>query len=115
MESLHERREIIALRFAKNCLKNENYSKLFPLNNQKHDMTVRNPLKYKIKKANTERLRVSTIPYMQRVLNDDFKKRKKDMFGLNNEFNKSKTRKLQNNSKNLQVNYVNNNDYHCRK
>ena len=115
MESLHERREIIALRFAKNCLKNENYSKLFPINNQKHEMTIRNPLKYEIKKANTERLRVSTIPYMQRVLNDDFKKRKKDMKDLNNELNKSKMRKLENYSKNLQVNYVNYTDYHCRK
>ena len=90
MESLHERREIIALRFAKNCLKNENYSKLFPLKNHKHEMTVRNPLKYKVKKANTERLKVSTIPYMQRVLNDDFKKRKKKRFDLTNELNKSK-------------------------
>ena len=42
-------------------------------------MTVRNPLKYQIKKANTERLKFSTIPYMQRILNDDVKKRKKDM------------------------------------
>ena len=115
LESVHERSETIALRFAKNCLKNENYSKLFPLNNQKHEMNVRNPLKYVIKKANTERLRVSTIPYMQRVLNDYFKKRKKDMKDLNNELNKSKTRKLENYSKNLQVNYVNYTDYHCRK
>ena len=76
---------------------------------------MRNPLKYKVKKANTERLKVSTIPYMQRVLNDDFKKRKKEMFDLNNELNKSKIRKFEKNSKNLQVNYVNNNDYHCRK
>ena len=115
MESLHERREAIALRFAKNCLKNENFSKLFPLNNQKHGMTVRNPLKYQIKKANTERLKVSTIPYMQRILNDEVKKRKKDMMDMNNELSISKTRKLENNSKNLQVNYVNCNDYHCRK
>ena len=115
MESLHERRETIALRFAKNCLKNENFSKLFPLNNQKHEMTVRNPLKYQIKKANTERLKVSTIPYMQRMLNDDVKKRKKEMMDLNNELNKSKTRKVENDSKYLQVNYVSKNDYHCRK
>ena len=93
----------------------ENFSKLFPLNNQKHGMTVRNPLKYKVKKANTERLKVSTIPYMQRVLNDNYKKRKWEMKNLNNELNKSKTRKLEKNSKSLQVNYVSINDYHCRK
>ena len=115
MESLHERRETIALRFATKCLKSENFSKLFPLNNQKHEMTVRNPLKYKVKKANTERFKVSTIPYMQRVLNDNHKKRKWEMEKLNDELNKSKTRKLEKNSKNLQVNYVSNNDYHCRK
>ena len=115
LESLDERRETIALRFAKNCLKNENFSKLFPLNNHKHEMAVRNPLRYQIKKANTERLKVSTIPYMQRVLNDDYKKRKREMSDLNNELNKSKKRKLENNSQNLQVNYVSSNDYHCRK
>ena len=64
MESLDERRETIALRFAKNCLKNENFSTLFPLNNHKHEMAVRNPLRYQIKKANTVRLKVSTIPYI---------------------------------------------------
>ena len=78
-------------------------------------MTVRNPLKYKVKKANTERLKVSTIPYMQRVLNDNYRKRKWEMKNLNNELNKSMTRKLEKNSKSLQVNYVSINDYHCRK
>ena len=69
-------------------------------------MIVRNPLKYKIKKANTERLRVSSITYLQRVLNDNFEKRKKDMKNLNIELKKSKTRKKEANSQNLQVNYV---------
>ena len=78
-------------------------------------MIKRNPLKYQVKKANTQRLKVSTIPYMQRILNDEVNKRKKDMMDINNELSKSKTRKLENNSKNLQVNYVNCNDYHCRK
>ena len=72
---------------------NEIFSKLFPLNNHKHEMAVRNPLRYQIKKANTVRLKVSTIPYMQRVLDDDYRKRK-----------------LENNSQHLQVNYVNNNN-----
>ena len=30
LQSLDERRQMIAMRFANNCLKNENYSKLFP-------------------------------------------------------------------------------------
>ena len=69
-------------------------------------MIKRNPLKYQVKKANTQRLKVSTIPYMQRVLNDNVEKRKKDMKNLNIELKKSKTRKKEANSQNLQVNYV---------
>ena len=38
MESLEERRGLISLKFAKNCLKNENFSKLFPLKRKNHGM-----------------------------------------------------------------------------
>ena len=41
----------IGIKFANNCLKNGNFSKLFPLSNQVHGMNVRNPLKYQINKA----------------------------------------------------------------
>ena len=93
LETLDERREVIGLRFAKNCLKNKNFSKLFPLNSQKHVMKVRNPQKYRINKANTERYKDSSIPYMQRLLNEEIKKRKKDMDELDIELSKSKKRK----------------------
>ena len=114
LQSLEERRQMLAIRFAKNCLKNENYSKLFPLNNPKHGMKVRDPLKYQIKKANTERYKGSSIIYMQRLLNEDHKKRKREMKNLNNELSRSKKLKA-NNSPYLQVNYVSSHDYHCRK
>ena len=114
LQSLDERRQIIAMRFAKNCLKNENYSKLFPLNNPRHGMRVRDPLKYKINKANTERYKRSSIIYLQRLLNEDNKKRKKEMNDINNELSKSKNWKM-NKSPFSQVNYVSNFDYHCRK
>ena len=94
LQSLDERRQTIAMRFAKNCLKNGNYSKLFPLNNPKHGMKVRDPLKYQIKRANTERYKGSSIIYMQKLLNDDYRRRKKEMKEFNNELN------------NPQVNYV---------
>ena len=93
LESLDDRRETIGLRFAKNCLKNQNFSKLFPMNSQKHVMKVRNPQKYRVNKANTERYKCSSIPYMQRLLNDDNKKRKNDMNDLDVELDKSKKRK----------------------
>ena len=54
---------------------------------------MRNHLKYKINKANTERYKNSSIPYMQRLLNDDSKKRKREMIGLNIELSKSKKRR----------------------
>ena len=76
LESLEERRGLISLKFAKNCLKNENFSKLFPLKQMKHAMNVRNPDKYSVKSANTERYKRSTVPFLQRQLNIDNNKRK---------------------------------------
>ena len=93
LQSLDERREAMSLRFAKNCLNNQNFSKLFPHNSQKHVMKVRNPLRYRVNKANTERYKCSTIPYMQRLLNDDNNKRKRDMNDLDVELNKAKRMK----------------------
>ena len=65
-------------------------TKLFPLNSQRHVMKVRNPLKYQINKANTERYKCSSIPYMQRLLNDENKKRKREVNDLTEELNRSK-------------------------
>ena len=47
-------------------------------------------MKYQVNKANTERYKKSSIPSMQRLLNDDIKKRKRDMKDLNDELRKSK-------------------------
>ena len=57
-------------------------------------MQVRNPLKYQINKANTERYKNSSIPYMQRLLNYDHQKRKREMSDLNTELSKSKKMKV---------------------
>ena len=79
LESLEERRGFLSLKFAKNCLKNENFSKLFPLKKTKHAMNVRKPDKFLVKSANTERYKWSTIPFLQRQLNNDNNKRKIEM------------------------------------
>ena len=113
LPSLEERRQAIALRFAKNCLKNVNFSKLFPLKNPRHGMKVRDPLKYQIKKANTERFKGSSVIYMQKLLNEDHKKRRREMNDLNIKLSTSE-KWIMNKSQYLQVNYVSN-DYHCRK
>ena len=89
-----ERREMMILKFAKKCLSNENFSKLFPLNKVEHGMSMRYPLKYAVKRANTERLRKSSIPYMQKLLNFDDKKRKMELNDLDKQLNQTKKRKF---------------------
>ena len=79
LESLEERRNLISLKFAKSCLKNENFSKLFPLRKIGHAMNVRNPDKYAVTKANTERYKRSTIPFLQRFLNVENHNRKMEL------------------------------------
>ena len=95
LQSLDDRREMIALRFVKNSLKNANFSKLFPLKKMTHVMNVRNPMKYVVNKSNTERYRRSTIPYLQRLLNTSSLKRKAEFNELNEKFNDVQRRKMQ--------------------
>ena len=63
-------------------------------------------------KANTERYKSSSIPCMQRLLNDDNKKMKREMNDLSIELSKPKKKKLINSSLSMQVNYVSSHDYH---
>ena len=69
MESLHDRREFLCLKFANKCLKNPKTKKMFPENVRIHNMETRNPEKYLVQHANTERLKNSAIIYMQNLLN----------------------------------------------
>ena len=57
----------------------ENFSKLFPINHPEHLMKKRNQEKYVVTKANTERYRKSAVPFLQRLLNEDYSKQKKDL------------------------------------
>ena len=69
----------MALSFAKKSIKLEKFSRYFPLNNAKHLMTKRNPDKYAVNSAKTERYRKSAVPFLQRLLNEDYAKQKKDL------------------------------------
>ena len=69
MESLEDRREILCLKFAKKCLKNPKTKNIFPENERIHHMQTRNPEKYVVQHANTERLKKSAVIYMQNLLN----------------------------------------------
>ena len=72
----------MALNFAKRSLKLENFAKLLPLSEPKHVMNKRNPERFVVKTANTERLKRSAIPFLQRLLNEDYTKQKKDLSWL---------------------------------
>ena len=49
---------------------------------------------YAVKRANTERLKKYSIPYMQNLFNVDNKKRKMELKDLNDHLNLSKKRKF---------------------
>ena len=71
IESLGDRRNRFCLKFVKQCLKNENFKKLFPLKKQNHKMEKRKSEKFIIKKMHTERYLKSAIPDMKRLLNKE--------------------------------------------
>ena len=73
LEKLQTRRTDLCLRFAKKCLKNEKSSSMFPLN-PGYDPRLRNSDKYEVKFAHNSRLMNSSIPFLQRLLNEDNKK-----------------------------------------
>ena len=82
LDSLKERRLKMALKFAKRSLKLENFSTLFPLSEPNHLMSMRNPEKYVVNISKTERHKRSAVPFLQRLLNDDYLQQKKDLSKL---------------------------------
>ena len=77
LDSLQERREKNALNFAKKSAKHENFLNFFPRQEGGHTMRTRYPERYVVNKANTERYKRSAVPYLQRLLNQDYMKQKK--------------------------------------
>ena len=70
-DTLEKRRELLCLRFAKNCTKNEKVRNFFPKRITHHKMKKRKSEKFKRNKARTNRYQKSAIPYMQQLLNAD--------------------------------------------
>ena len=79
LDSLKERRDKMALKFVKKSLKQATFSRLFPLNINDHLMRKRNPEKYSVNIAKTERYRKSAVPFLQRLLNEDYAMQKKTL------------------------------------
>ena len=63
-----ENRTQLSLTFAKKCFKSDNNIDLFPLNVK--TVNTRPNEKYYVPPARTERLAKSTVPYLQRLLNN---------------------------------------------
>ena len=69
LPKLSDRRNELCLKFAKKCTQNEKTQSMFPLKRKFHEMEIRNSEEYQVNHANTERMKKSAIPSMQRVLN----------------------------------------------
>ena len=71
LDSLHSRRQILCLKFAKSSLKYEKLSDLLPKNEKEHKIKTRKNEKFAVQFANTDRLKKSSIIAMQNYLNEE--------------------------------------------
>ena len=71
LPTLVERREQLCLSFAQKCVKHPKTQELFPLNDKKHNIKIRKSEKYKVQHAHTDRLKFSSVIYMQNLLNQN--------------------------------------------
>ena len=81
MESLHERRNNLQLKFAKSGIKYDKLSDLLPERPKIRKIETRNYEKFNVDFAHTERLKNSSIIAMQRQLNSDYHQNKKRKWG----------------------------------
>ena len=70
LQTLCERRKSLCENFATKTAKHEELHTFFPKNDNYTSQETRNPDKYKVNMAYTERYKNSPIPFMQRLLND---------------------------------------------
>ena len=75
LQRLEERRTLLCLKFAKKCVRHPIASMMFPLNKPQQYET-RKYEKYYVQPGRTSRLKHSSIPQMQRLLNLDAQKTK---------------------------------------
>ena len=71
LDPLKLRREKLTLGFARRSLADGKLRDLFPTRKKAHLMKTRNPDKFRVQKAHTERLKKSPILAMQRLLNEN--------------------------------------------
>ena len=73
LETLEVRRLGLSLKFAKDCIRNEEFKILFPENSKPETITKHHE-KYKVPHRNTERMKHSSIIHMIHQLNQDERK-----------------------------------------
>ena len=71
MESLEQRRENLCLNFAIKCVKNPKTKGMFPETKKAHPMETRKQERFHIQHAHTERLKKSSVIYMQNIPNQN--------------------------------------------
>ena len=69
LEKLSKWREKLCLTFAQKCTKNPRTANMFPMKKKKPLMQTRNTEKFEVQQALNERLKNSSIIYMQNLLN----------------------------------------------
>ena len=69
LETLYQRRQKLLYSFGKKCINIEQTKHLFIKKKTEHPMSKRYQETFQVVHANTERLRNSTVPYIQRLLN----------------------------------------------
>ena len=110
LDSLDQRRESMALKFAKNGLKDPQFSKLFPLRRVEHGMVAKNSEKYHVNKYSTSRYKYSAVPSLQRLLNKEIIEKKLSFKRLVNGIKATQTMKKKNinddKDPSFRVNYV---------
>ena len=76
IQTLKERRKELCLKFAQKCLSNPKLRGMFPENRKAHQMKTRDPERFIIEKARTERFKRSPLNYMRMLLNKENRKKK---------------------------------------
>ena len=70
IDDLSTRRKQLCLDLAVKSTKHEKLKNMFPKFKKSHKMQTRKPLNFFVQYANTDRLKNSAIPYMQRLINE---------------------------------------------
>ena len=71
LQNLENRRVMLCKKFAVSCVNNVRTRKHFQLSEKTHPMKTRRQVEFNVEFANTERFRKSTIPFLQRLLNEE--------------------------------------------